>query len=904
MPPRPPRHTHGKAAARHGGGAVCVALTTLPLAGRAAALAPPAGLSAAVQNAVWEKELAAYNVAWTTPSEESKGSMPLAGGNLALNVWVEKGAVCFLVGSPNSFDVNGMQVKLGLVRLTFSPAVFTQDFKQELNLGRSEIVIHGETASGAPVSVTLWCAVDKPVVHVKTTSGQPVEVTATYETWSGFEAKETPDDLQWSQRLPSPNPRLKNDLRNQGMTEFASKVPDPLSGLIKGGRLSATGLVAAGTGEATFNGLKTRTCAMKTATPVRDLDLCITLRMEQDKSPEVWAEQLDRAAKDAAKTGAADRATALAWWNEFWGRSHIAINPGEGPFDKGWLTARNYQLARYQLAGNRTGRAMTLFNGGLFPCEGNPDSRMWDGCQFMAQNQRPMAWSLLKTGDYDLLKVSLDFYRDRTEINRLHAKKFWGVDDAVVYSEALGLFGLDAIGTTPDGRCSPAHLHYHYTSGMEFALIMLEYGRFTDRDITDYLAPAQGIIRYYDQFYQKTLKAKTGKPLDENGKLVIYPTDACEPFHGCTNNTDVICGLEALSQALLDLPPKYLKPEIREYIKSFQTRIPPLTIAETKEGKKYVAAAKSYEWVFYNGNMDFPNMYVLFPFNKFFLGRPDNGAGIELANNTWEYGAIRPNVQRQARCWYQSSINLARLGRTADAKAFTLKKFVENPSLRFPSFWTNYGFCHAPDTDHAATAMIGLQEMIMQTDGHRILLGAAWPAEWNADFKLHAPYETVVEGRVVDGKVVVDKVTPESRRKDIEIYPLKAAPPAPVSEGKPATASSTYGGGYEAGKAFDGDPGTRWASRSGKQGWLEVDLGKPTEVSRVVIDELSYERVSKFAIEAKQADGSWKKLAEGGTIGAGKEIRFAPVKARVLRLNILDCSAEAPTIDEMRWYAK
>ena len=51
---------------------------------------------------------------------------------------------------------------------------------------------------------------------------------------------------------------------------------------------------------------------------------------------------------------------------------------------------------------------------------------------------------------------------------------------------------------------------------------------------------------------------------------------------------------------------------------------------------------------------------------------------------------------------------------------------------------------------------------------------AAWPAEWNGSFKLHAPYQTTVEGHVAQGKVVVDKVTPEARRKDIEIFPLKS----------------------------------------------------------------------------------------------------------------------------------
>ena len=580
------------------------------------------------------------------------------------------------------------------------------------------------------------------------------------------------------------------------------------------------------------------------------------------------------------------------------------MNAGAPETVKSCQAARIYQLFRYQLAANRNGRAMTLFNGGIFPCEGNPDGRMWDGCQFMAQNQRPMAWAELKTGDWDLLKVSMDFYRARTEMSRLHAKKFWGVEGGVAYSEAFSIFGLDAIGSTADGRCSPSHLHYHYTSGMEFALIMMEYGRFTGQDISGYLEPAEGIIRYYDQYYQKLLEKKTGKTLDENGHLVIYPSDACEPYHGCTNNVDVICGLEALSQALLDLPAKYLTPEKRAYFKAFQKRIPPLTIAETKDGKKYVAAAKSYEWVFYNGNMDFPNMYICFPFNHFFLGRPGNG--MELANNTWEYGPIKPAVQHQAQCWYQSVINLARMGRTVEAKKYALQKLVNNPHLRFPAFWTNYGFCHAPDTDHGATAMIGLQEMIMQTDGRRILLGAAWPAEWACDFKLHAPYQTTVEGHVVDGKVIVDRVTPKSRRADIEIFPLKTTVlPVALSQDKPARASSCWGGGYTAGRAFDGNTDTRWAAAGGRVAWLEVDLGKPETVGRIVIQETSYPRISKFTVETQQADGNWKVVAEGDTVGANKEIRLAsPVTARTFRLNILDSSEDAPTVDEFQLFAK
>jgi len=853
-------------------------------------------------DSAWQKELASYNVAWTTQSKNSSESMPLAGGILGLNVWTENGEVCFLIGSPNCLDENGMQVKLGLLRLHFDPAVFEKDFRQELHLGQSEIVVSGRTADGSPVTVKLWCGVEHPLIHIETMAGEPVSVTATYETWSGYEAKPDNGTLVWHRRLAERNARREKDMQAQGMTEFAKSVPDPLSRLTCGGRLTGPGMIDAGTGIGTFNKLPTRTYSIKTAAPVKQLDLCVTLRMEQDASLADWDASLSRDSVSAVQGARTEHASALAWWNTFWDRSHITINPGAGDADVAWRVARNYQLFRYQLAANRNGRAMTLFNGGVFPCEGNPDTRMWDGCQFMAQNQRPMAWAELKTGDYDLLKVSLDFYRDRTEASRLHARKFWAVE-GVAYPEPFSIFGLDSIGTTKEGRSAPDHLHYHYTSGMEFALIMLEYGRFSGENIADLLEPAEGIIHYYDQYYQKVHAVKTGKPLDEDGKLVIYPSDACEPFHGCTNNTDVICGLEALSQALIDLPGNYLTPQNRAWYKEFQKRIPPLPMAE-KDGKPYVAAARSYEWVFYNGNMDFPNMYVCFPFNHFFLGRPDNG--IELARNTWDFGAIRPDVQRQVQCWYQSSINLARMGRAQAAAQYTIKKLTGNPSLRFPAFWTNYGFCHAPDTDHGATAMIGLQEMIMQTDGKRILLGPAWPAEWAGTFKLHAPFQTIVEGHVADGKVTVDKVIPESRRKDIEICPLQAAPPKPVSEGKPATASSVYGDGYRADKAFDGNPDSRWSAtaESGKEGWLQVDLEKPTSISRVMIQETTYARVSKFAIEAQLANGTWKDIVDGTVIGAGKALAFPAVEAQKWRLHVFNCTENGPTINELQFFAK
>src|SRR6478752_5690285 len=104
--------------------------------------------------------LSAYDLAWTSPSTDSKDSMPLVGGILGLNVWVEDGDLLFLIGSPNGMDENGMQVKLGRIRLHVGQGIFATDFRQELALTRSEIVVSGRTSAGAAVAIILWCAVD------------------------------------------------------------------------------------------------------------------------------------------------------------------------------------------------------------------------------------------------------------------------------------------------------------------------------------------------------------------------------------------------------------------------------------------------------------------------------------------------------------------------------------------------------------------------------------------------------------------------------------------------------------------------------------------------------------------------------------------------------------------------
>ena len=69
--------------------------------------------------------LDACNVVWNSPSKDSAGSMPLGNGRLGLNVWAEEGGdLVFYISKTDAWDGLGRLLKLGRVRLKFTPNPF------------------------------------------------------------------------------------------------------------------------------------------------------------------------------------------------------------------------------------------------------------------------------------------------------------------------------------------------------------------------------------------------------------------------------------------------------------------------------------------------------------------------------------------------------------------------------------------------------------------------------------------------------------------------------------------------------------------------------------------------------------------------------------------------------------
>ena len=125
-----------------------------------------------------------YDIVWTTPApvfNGSSSSMPVGGGDISLNVWVENGTILFYIGKDGCFDKNNSLLKLGRVRLALDPNPFdeSQVFEQRLALEDGYIQLRG----GDDALVKIWVDVFNPVIHVEVATSKATYLTSSLEVW-------------------------------------------------------------------------------------------------------------------------------------------------------------------------------------------------------------------------------------------------------------------------------------------------------------------------------------------------------------------------------------------------------------------------------------------------------------------------------------------------------------------------------------------------------------------------------------------------------------------------------------------------------------------------------------------------------------------------------------------------
>jgi hypothetical protein len=743
-----------------------------------------------------------YNVIWTTQSKNAAESMPCGGGDIGLNVWVEKGEILFYISRSGAFDENNVFPKFGRVRLKLSPNPFNSDnFKQELKLKEGYVLIEAKKDK-LIAKVKIWVDVFNPMVHVESESNQPLTIESTFEswrinnlewtnpsqTWASLGYRDAPmhaiiyaDSIEHNESSIVFYHRNRDTtlfdatVKQQGLDAIKNKLWNPLKHLTFGGTMLGDNVKYVGTTTGKYADTEFKGWKLQSIKPAKKHAINVLLHIDTSTSVNDWKVGLQKIHQNILLTNKTAEQKTTQWWNDFWNRSYIFINADEQKINSAeWQVGRNYQLFRYQLGCNAYGKYPTKFNGGLFTFDPSfvdknlpftPDHRNWGGGTFTAQNQRLVYFPMFKSGDFDMLPAQLNFYLQALNNAEQRTELYWGHKGAS-FTEQLEQFGLPL--ATSYGWNRPKNfqngleynywLEYLWDTQLEFCLMMLDLNKYSEKDISIYIPFIESCLTFFDEHYKREALLRGRQVLDGNGKLVLYPSSGAETYKMAYNSTSLIAGLKVVLKRLLELPEKYLSVEKRKYWNNMLNRIPEIAFRE-KEGYKTISPAWSWARV---NNQELPQLYTVFPFSLYGIGLPN----LDVAINTWKYG-IDTSIQKNYISWHQDAIFCARLGLTEEAAAITIKK-LKNADRRFPTFW-GPGHDWVPDHNWGGSGMIGLQEMLMQTVDNKIYLFPAWPATWDVKFKLNAPFKTIVEGELKNGKLVNYSVTPVSREKDVQI---------------------------------------------------------------------------------------------------------------------------------------
>jgi hypothetical protein len=681
--------------------------------------------------------LNAYNIDWDMPGPSSSQSMPLGNGDIGLNAWVEPGGdICFYISKTDAWGTaaehetnnwqrdGGVLMKLGKIRITVSPNQLPAEvFHQVLKLSSGEILIE----EGSNLRLKIWVDANHPVIRVEAKCKQTASFTIKFEDWrlnNGDTVLQGQNDkIIWCHQNP-----VYADVH--------------LQKFIFGAAISGKGLTRKSDLALQANNVQSQLFSIYPLTT-------------DGKTAAQWSAQLY---KQIAAIDKLDyekmRAAHVQWWNNFWKRSWVFVR-GD---DDAIKVTHGYILQRFVTACAGRGKYPIKFNGSIFVVD-NPgyqadnnqqrrfidaDHREWGG-QYWMQNTRPMYWPCLMAGDFDMMRPFFSMYKNMMRYNQSFIRKYYH-HEGVYFAETTPFWGgLPYVGP----EVKENYTAHYFTPVLELSMMMLDYYQYTGNKkfALDTLVPvASAGIDFFDKHFLR----------DTAGKLLLDPDNSIEMYWKVHNPAPDIAGLNAVLKRLLALPADITDAALIAKWQRLYNDLPPLPLSENEN--KQVLLPYTGPQTAEAHNFENPELYAVYPYRLYGLGKPD----LQVAINTFD---ARKN--REKGCWVQDPIQAAMLGLTDVAKTYLIFNFTRTQSgLKFPAFWAT-GHDYAPDEDNGGNGEQALQQMLMQVDNKKIMLLPAWPAGWDADFKLNAPYNTTVKGKVRNGRLTDVVITPASRKADL-----------------------------------------------------------------------------------------------------------------------------------------
>jgi len=742
---------------------------------------------AGIANAEGQIFVEKNDVTWTGLGTDENSSMPLGNGNVALNVWTEKnGDILLLLARTDSWSENGQLLKLGRVRLKLTPSPFagSDAVQQTLKLENGEVQLQSRLNVAH-----IWVDANQPVVHVEMEAEKPLEMEAKAEIWRTepyhldpkavnaagfFEWGSNPDGLSFD---PDTVLHTRGNVvswyhfnthsvyplvfQREHLASLLPKYPDPLLHRCFGVAMKGDGLQS----------VDNQT--LKSVEPKRSFRLDLHSLTQQVEKIELWQDALagQIASVDAISIDAARQAH-QKWWTDFWNRSWIHVS---GSFDADKVS-QGYAIQRFMTACAGRGAQPIKFNGSLFTVghdlprgvhsserNHDPDYRAWGAC-FWNQNVRLVYWPLIETGDYDLLTPWFNMYLKALPLVKDRTQQYFHHGGGA-FVETIYFWGLPNVNdfgwNNPGVQLQSTYMRYHVQGALEVIAQMLDrYDHTQDADFagSSIVPMADAVVTYYNEHWKR----------GADGKILFQPAQSLETYQTATNPTPDIAALMNILPRLLALPAELSTDAQRQTWKTVLEDLPPIAMGRTARGKMprggkgdddgqpTILPAQKYGR---SRNTENPELYTVFPYRIYGVGKPD----LQRAKT-----AFKARLFPFDKCWGQDGTEAAGLGLTADAQKAAIHEFTSYGNQRFAWFWSKNNDW-IPDVDNGGSGMITLQHMLMQCDGRRIQLLPAWPLDWTADFKLHAPFNTTVQGHVENGKLSDMKVVPAERAKDVVV---------------------------------------------------------------------------------------------------------------------------------------
>ncbi|MCI0493978.1 DUF5703 domain-containing protein, partial [candidate division KSB1 bacterium] len=483
-----------------------------------------------------------YDVIWNSPSENSRGSMPLGNGDIGINVWAERtGDVYFYIGKTDAWNENASLLKIGKVKIHLTPNPFAENdfFEQRLDLENGAIEIKAG-APNNPIKIAIWVDANNPAIHFDAKSESGFEIEAGVEIWrneirqlkgnelhTAYGVIKSPhpvlvypdsilssqsNEIIWAHRNPSSI--WQETLDRQGMGFWKEKANDPLINNIFGGLIRGDELIS----------INSKT--LKSAQPQKEHHISVYALTTQVKSIDDWKEKITDLADSLEQFNSASAQKAhRKFWHDFWQRSWIYAHGTP----EARIVTKGYVLQRFISACAGRGNFPQKFNGSLFNVDSlledypfDADFRRWGG-PYWLQNTRLIYWPMLMNGDYNMMQPFFKMYKDALAYAEAATQHFYGHAGAF-FPETMyfwGSYNLDNFGwnTTldPFQYTENQYIRYYFQGALEVAAMMLDYYHHTldENFARETLLPfAHKVIQFYDEHYQR----------DQNGKIYIYPS--------------------------------------------------------------------------------------------------------------------------------------------------------------------------------------------------------------------------------------------------------------------------------------------------------------------------------------------------------------------------------------------